>query len=348
VQSVTHDTSFSPPFWLRGAHAQSILPSMPLRRGAVERRALPLLAASEEWLVDCGDGVVLQAFRSLQTRRGRAEPDTVSVLLHGWEGSADSLYILSLAQTLFGAGHDVVRLNLRDHGATHHLNQELFHSCRLPEVLAAVRRIAAAFPGRRLNLIGYSLGGNFMLRVGAAAPDVGLSIARIVAVSPVLDPNVTLTALERGLWIYHRYFVLKWSRSLEKKQLAWPGVYDFRDLIRSANLRIMTDELVRQFTNYPTMAEYLAGYAIVGPRLQTLTARATIITSLDDPIIPAGDLERLARAPQLDIVTTPRGGHCGFIENFGPANWIDARILRELTPARPQPVVFSMPEWQRS
>ena len=63
------------------------------------------------------------------------------VLLHGWEGSAESLYVLSLAQLLYQQGFEIVRLNLRDHGETHHLNRELFHSCRLPEVVGAVRTL---------------------------------------------------------------------------------------------------------------------------------------------------------------------------------------------------------------
>ena len=91
------------------------------------------------------------------------------VLLHGWEGSAESLYVLSLAQQLYRRGFEVVRLNLRDHGETHHLNRELFHSCRLPEVVGAVRSAAAALPRPALQLVGFSLGGNFMLRVAAQA-----------------------------------------------------------------------------------------------------------------------------------------------------------------------------------
>ena len=65
------------------------------------------------------------------------------------------------------------------------------------------------------------------------------------------------------------------------------------------------------------MDDYLAGYAITGDRLTTLAAPATVLTSLDDPIIDAVDLARLARSPRLDIVTTAHGGHCGFIENLG-------------------------------
>ncbi len=53
--------------------------------------------------------------------------------------------MLSLAQSLFNAGFDIVRLNLRDHGETHHLNRDIFHSCLLPEVVGAVKRLQDMF-----------------------------------------------------------------------------------------------------------------------------------------------------------------------------------------------------------
>jgi predicted alpha/beta-fold hydrolase len=325
------DPGFEPRRWLRGPHFQTILPNWPLRRARVERRALPMIAAAEELLLDCGEGVTLQAFHSSPARRGREPGNRVAVLLHGWEGSTDSTYMLSLAQTFFAAGHETIRLNLRDHGVTHHLNKDLFHSCRLPEVVGAVRALAARFAGLPIVLAGFSLGGNFMLRVGAHREARDLPIERIVAISPVLDPAVTLETLERGFPVYHSYFVRKWSRSLLKKQQAWPGHYDFDALLRTKSLRIMTDELVRAHTEYPTMAEYLAGYAITGDRLTSLAAPATVLTSLDDPIIDNRDLARLARSSHLDILTTARGGHCGFIETLGDSSWVDRRILALLS-----------------
>ncbi len=326
------DSSFQPRRWLRGPHFQTILPNSPLRRPRVERRALPMLAATEELLLDCGDGVTLQAFHSSPSLEnpgsgGREPGKKLAVILHGWEGSSDSTYMLSLAQTLFAAGYETVRLNLRDHGVTHHLNKELFHSCRLPEVVGAMKSLAAKFPGLPMVLAGFSLGGNFMLRVGAHAEARHLPIERIFAVSPVLDPAVTMVTLENGFPVYHSYFVKKWSRSLLRKQQAWPGHYDFDALLRTKSLRIMTDELVRAHTEYPSAAEYLAGYAITGDRLTTLAAPATVITSLDDPIIDNRDLARLARSPHLDIVTTARGGHCGFIETLGDSSWVDSKVL---------------------
>jgi hypothetical protein len=321
------DASFRPRWWLRGRHRQSVLPSLPLRRVAVERHARPLRVASRARRVDCGDGTTLQALHAAP-RAPRPEP-ALAVLLHGWEGSAESLYILSLAQRLHAHGYEVVRLNLRDHGDTHHLNRELFHSCRLPEVLGAVARLQADFPRHRLLLGGFSLGGNFMLRVAAEAPRAGLAIAGAVAVSPVLDPARTLDALESGLWIYPRYFVRKWSRSLRRKQAAWPGAFDFAPLLRSRDLRRMTADLVRAHTDYPDLESYLAGYAITGGRLAGLTVPATIVTALDDPMIPPQDLDRLPREPRLRVVVTERGGHCGFLETLGAGSWVDRFVHAE-------------------
>ena len=93
----------------------------------------------------------------------------------------------------------------------------------------------------------------------------------------------------------------------------------------------MTRLLVKTHTDYPSMGDYLAGYAITGNRLTTLAAPATVVTSLDDPIIHHADLARLARVPQLNIVTTEHGGHCGFIESLGDSNWIDAQVIKWLS-----------------
>lgn len=320
----TAKEDFQPPTWLKSRHLQSMLASMGLRRGPIVRRAAPLLAAQRELLLDCGEGVRLQCFRSSLTSRG----DPV-VVLHGWEGSADSLYVLSLGQQLFERGFDVLRLNLRDHGETHHLNRGLFHSCRLPEVLGALRALQR-LTGRPLRLVGFSLGGNFMLRAAAQARAAGLGLAQVVAISPVLDPHETLLALERGLRGYSLYFSRKWWRSLRIKQAAWPRDYDFRDLHGTKDLRRLTAELIRRHTRFASLDEYLDGYSLTGRRLETLEVPSTLITSLDDPIIPPAGLERLARPACLDIVMTRRGGHCGFLERLTGPTWAERRVVTEL------------------
>jgi predicted alpha/beta-fold hydrolase len=333
TSAVSVDTGFQPPWWMRNPHVQSLLISLPFRQRFVARRAAPLLATSEEHLLDCGDGVRLQCFVSSPSRIGRPENGKVVVTLHGWEGNSDALYILSPAQKLFEAGFDVVRLNLRDHGATHHLNRELFHSCLLPEVVGAIQRIQAMFPDKPLHLVGYSLGGNFMLRVAAQAESAKLNIAKVVAVSPVLDPDETLHAIENGFTAYHTYFIRKWARSLLKKQAAWPSVYDFAEMVRLASLRRMTDEMVRRFTQFPSLEDYLNGYSITGDRLANLRVPSTVITAKDDPIIPVRGLERLAKSPALSVMVTPHGGHCGFFDRLAGPTWLEQKIVSYLSRA---------------
>ncbi|HEY7378978.1 MAG TPA: alpha/beta fold hydrolase [Steroidobacteraceae bacterium] len=330
-------TEFKPPIWLRNAHVQSILPSLPLRRAAVERRAVPLLQSSVEQVIDCGEGVRLLGLHSSQERRGRARPEQLVVLHHGWEGSAESLYVLTLGQFLFEHGFDVLRLNLRDHGPTHHLNRELFHSCRIQEVVGAVRQIQSLYPQQALSLVGFSLGGNFALRVGARAREAGIELQRIVAISPVLDPEVTLDALENGAAIYRRYFIWKWSRSLLRKQLAWPDVYDFEELMRDRTLTAMTDYLVRHHSEFPDLRTYLRGYALVHGALESLQTPSRIIAAHDDPMIPARDLGRLPRLGNLRITPTSFGGHCGFMRSWRGDSWIAAEVLNELRPRASSP-----------
>jgi hypothetical protein len=315
---------FRPPLWLRNPHVQSILATSFVRRGPIERRAAPLIAAQRELLLECGAGVRLQCFVS-SPPRGTGEPVLV---LHGWEGSAESIYVLSLAQLLFERGFEVLRLNLRDHGETHHLNRELFHSCRLPEVIGAVQALQAHFPGRPLSGVGFSLGGNFLLRVAARARESSLDLARIIAISPVLEPTETLVALETALPGYEGFFVRKWRRSLRKKQAAWPDSYNFAEV--RGGLREMTAELVRRHSEFATLEDYLNGYSISGERLASLAVPAHILASLDDPMIPAGGLARLAQPAALTVTVTRYGGHCGFIESLAGLTWAERLVLARL------------------
>ena len=141
---------YRPPWSLRNRHVQSLLGSSGLRRKVVLRRAQALQAAAEVWTLDGGDGIRLQGLYSPHPDGGRG----LAVLLHGWEGNVNSNYILGNGARLFAAGYDVFRLNFRDHGDTHHLNHELFHSCRLDEVVHALRDLQDRLHARQWRLAG--------------------------------------------------------------------------------------------------------------------------------------------------------------------------------------------------
>ncbi|HLQ12866.1 MAG TPA: alpha/beta fold hydrolase [Steroidobacteraceae bacterium] len=318
------DTRFRPARWLRNRHLQSILPSLPPRRYWTRWRARALLAGAEPWLLDCGEGVRLKAWHS----PGSGARERTAVLLHGWEGRADSCYVLSMGARLQRAGYGIVRLVLRDHDSTQALNRGLFHSCRLSDVTGALRAIAARCGATPLYLAGFSLGGNFLLRA-CAEPALPATIAAVVAICPVLDPDHTLRAMESGWPVYQRYFVRRWSRSLRHKQRRWPGDYNFAELLRSGDLRRMTDVLVRECTEFPELACYLDGYAITGARLLPLRVPARILAASDDPIIPAADLSRLAPTPLLRVSRCEQGGHCGFLTSLYASAYCDEFALEQ-------------------
>jgi predicted alpha/beta-fold hydrolase len=95
----------------------------------------------------------------------------------------------------------------------------------------------------------------------------------------------------------------------------------------------MTAELVRDHTEYPSLESYLDGYALVGPTLAALEVPTTLLTALDDPIIPAADLDRVARPPALRIVTTRYGGHCGFLDSLWGPSYADRLAVEVLASA---------------
>ena len=334
-------TDFVPPLWLKNGHIQSMLTSSSLRRLGASRRAGAVLAAERSMILDCGHGVRLEGLYSTQQRdddwgnsqnslsSGPSGPSTgppLVVMIHGWEGSGESVYLLSACAYLFDRGYDILRLHLRDHGDTHHLNEDLFHSCRIVEVVGAFKRIQDLFPERRLLLAGFSLGANFALRVAARAPAAGIHIECVVAVCPVLDPNITMEVLDKGWFGYHDYFVYKWRRSLLKKQQCFPEKYDFKLLPKMRRLNDMTDHFVQHYSEFEDSKSYFNGYAITGDVLEYLDVPSHIIQSADDPIIPAEDLTRLASSPSLHIDLQQYGGHCGFIEHIFSPSWADRKI----------------------
>lgn len=327
--------AFTPRGPMKNAHVQSIAASIKLRRPLVRIRARRFLERSRPHLLDCGEGVRLQGEYTPHGDRGR---DLV-VLIHGWEGSSDSVYMISTAARLHDLGFDLFRLNLRDHGPTHHLNPGLFHSCRIDEVVGAVGAVQESFPHRRLFLGGFSLGGNFALRVAVRAPGAGISLGRVVAVSPVLNPVRTMAVLEFGPRIYHDYFMKKWRRSLQIKHRCFPESDGLGSLFRLKTLGEMTAYFAPRHTGFPDARSYLNGYSLLGNALKDLTVPCHIIASEDDPVIPAVDLARLAASDRLVVERTRHGGHCGFFSGLGLDSWAVARMAEifegsELAPCR--------------
>jgi predicted alpha/beta-fold hydrolase len=305
---------FLPPPGLRNGHFQSLLASSGIRRKLVLRRSLALRETEKVWTLDGGDGIRLQGLYTTQPDQSRSRG--LAVLLHGWEGSVNSNYVLANGARLHAEGFDVFRLNFRDHGDTHHLNHEIFHSCRLDEVVNALGNLQDRLDARHWCLAGYSLGGNFSMRVALKAGECGLDIGRVVAVNPVINPLHAMIAMEKGIGFYERYFERKWSRSLRTKKECFPDLYGEENWHDIRGLRARTHYLATRHAGFQSAEEYFEGYSIAGERLEPLAVPSTILTSADDPVVPVADFGELPENSALEVIISRYGGHCGFLKNW--------------------------------
>ncbi len=323
-----HASDFRPHRLLRNPHVQSMLASSGVRRLLFRRQRNSLSRGAVEHLVDCGDGVRLQGFHTPQDSLPHSRG--LIVLLHGWEGSADSTYILQTGASLVRAGFDVFRLNFRDHGDTHHLNPGLFHSCLIDEVVGAVAAVNRLFPDQPLGVAGFSLGGNFALRVGLRAPAAQIPLKYVVAVCPVISPRNGLYSLETALPVYERYFLHKWRSSLKRKQALFPTtpMFDIKEL--RGNLRDLTRSLVLRHTGFITLEDYLDGYSLEGAALAQMRIPTTILTAADDPVIPISDFRALELSDMIELDVAEHGGHCGFIRDFSLRSWTEDYIAARM------------------
>ncbi len=318
--------SFVPPFWAKNRHVQSLLGTLKFRRPILIKQSAALLNQSREMILEAHDGIRLQSFYSPHKKPSKK----LAILLHGWEGSHESLYLLSAANTLFQAGYDVLRLNLRDHGTSHHLNEEIFHSNRLQEVLDSIQFVQQELKPESTMLIGFSLGGNFACRVAENATKNTIQLNNTIAICPAINPEDSLNQMENGLRFYHDYFVKKWKRSLFKKEKYFPEIYQFDDIRPMKSMRQITDHLLNLFGDYDSKKEYFNGYSLAGERLKNLDQKISILVTKDDPVLHYRDTLTLAENPNLKIHVSQFGGHCGFIKNIKLRSWADEFILREV------------------
>jgi len=315
---------------MRSAFMQSFLASFKLRRWLNNRRVPGLESNSTAHTLDAGDGVRLSCHVSAQADR----PDAPTiVLVHGWEGSHESIYLHSLACHLYERGWQVVRFNLRDHGGTHDLNPEPFHSARMDEVFGGLRAIQSML-NCEFDLAGFSLGGNFVLRTAIGAPEQQLRLRQVIAVNPAVNPQATTAALDRQK-VYLPYFMRKWRQTVDARTQAWPSGPDYADLLEDTALLSVTEKFATRYCGFASVEHYFEQYWLKPARFSTLEVPTTIITAANDALVPVSDIEQLANCnPCLQVEISPHGGHCGFVANWAMQSWLDPYIAEKLNRSR--------------
>jgi predicted alpha/beta-fold hydrolase len=317
---MTIDFRIQPPLVLRSPHLQTVLSSRAVR--GLGRVGRALLDSAERVTIDCRDGVRLVALvNSTDT------PAPLVILLHGWLGNADSPYSRRAASALHRAGFRIARLLLRDHGDTAALNPEMFHSARIDEVVDACNALSRRYGNGRTGVLGFSLGGNFAVRV-AAHPQADPSIAAVLAICPVIDPAAAVTAIDSGWVGYRWWFLRRWRRALAAKQAAFPDRYDFTDALSLPTIAGLTDYVIPRHSEFPDTECYYAAYRLTHEVIARLRTPVHVVAALDDPVIPGKDVETLVETDRLSVTRSPYGGHCAFIETFGLESRLNAAAPR--------------------
>jgi predicted alpha/beta-fold hydrolase len=310
---------FRPCFLLRNPHVQTVLSSSRLRN----RRPDPLHHSAAPVILKIGGTRLLGYWNAAPAVPAKG----LVILLHGWEGSAFSTYIRCTGRRLHRNGYAVFRLNYRDHGDSHHLNEGLFYASLLEEVYGAVKQVAGKMAGAPVFIVGFSLGGNIALRIArrcAAEPIAGLR--HVVCISPLLDPHQATERIDAVPYI-RGYFLRKWRRSLTKKQHLFPRRYDFDGMLRVGSVRKLTEMLLARYSRYGSIREYFDEYTLREKALRDIDIPMTLLTAEDDPIIAADDFRRLELPATIRLSLQTHGGHNGFIQGMTLKSWYEPRLV---------------------
>jgi uncharacterized protein len=261
-----------------------------------------------------------------------------AIIVHGLEGSSNSQYVVGNANKLWRAGCNVIRMNMRNCGGTEALSPTLYHSGLSNDVLAVMNFFVAQHGLRSMSLIGYSMGGNLVLKLagelGTAAPS---ELRSVIGVSPALDLGPSADALHRP---QNRFYEMKFLRALlrryRRKAALFPHAYDPNVAIGIWSLRELDDRITAFYSGFTGADDYY--YRAAAARVIDRIAVPTLILhALDDPFVRITEesCSKLAANPNIRSITTPHGGHCAFLaqpdaDNGYDGYWAEHTLLRFL------------------
>jgi predicted alpha/beta-fold hydrolase len=190
-----------------------------------------------------------------------------------------------------------------------------------------VENISRLIPTGPLYIIGFSLGGNFALRIALRQSFTPISnLKDVFCISPALDPYKSTRAIDASSPVYRHYFLTKWKRSLRKKQRCFPDLYHFNDILHHSTCMGLTEAIMPYYTEWGHYMDYFRRYTLTGDVLAQLPMRVTIFTAQDDPFMDIDDFHRLPRNEYLRLSVQNHGGHCGFLDPFPRGCWYERTI----------------------
>lgn len=307
---------FHPASWARGPHAQTLLARV------LRATTAPVFTPER---VATPDGDFLDIAWGPEPRREAP----VALLLHGLEGSIRSRYVLSGCRALLARGVRPVAMSFRGCNGEPNRTARFYHSGETQDPTFVLARIRERCPGHRVGAVGFSLGGNVLLKLLGERTDGGralLDAAAVVSVPFDLAAGERLLTASPMGRIYARYFLRSLRTKVRAKAALLDGLVDTTAALRARTLRAFDDALTAPLHGFADAADYYASCSsadfVSGIGVPTL-----VVHSRDDPFLPkeAIPADALAANPHITPTLTERGGHVGFLGGtpWQPTFWAE-------------------------
>lgn len=317
---------FSPAWWLRNRHLQTLWGKLARRRPALPTRTV-------RWETPDGDFVDLLRMDPAP-RRASARPAPRVLLLHGLEGSPRSHYVTGIFEECRRRGWGADLLVFRSCGAEPNRERRFYHSGDTTDASFVLERLVAEDPDAPRGLVGVSLGGNVLLKLlGERGRDLPSSVRAAAAVSAPFDLARGCRSIDRGFArVYQGFFLRTLRRKAREKLGRYPGLFDESALDRVRSLWDYDDAVTAPVHGFASAADYYARSSSLG-FLERIRLPTLLLNAADDPFLPAEVLDEvrlIARStPALELEFVPSGGHVGFVGGdapWRPVYWGERRV----------------------
>ena len=314
---------FHPRRWLGNGHAQTIVGNLLARPKALPPPVSQLVEVAPARGSQIASQVLCECHWQPQADR-RSRPTVL--IVHGLEGSSRSGYVIGNSTKLFNAGCNVIRMNMRSCGGTEKLTPTLYHSGMSGDVSAVMQFFLRAQQLESFALIGYSMGGNLVLKLaGELGSDAPPELRAVIGVSPAMDLGVSADALHLPAnRFYERRFLRALLSRFRRKAFLFPRAFDPQRSEGIGSIREFDDRITALYSGFHNADDYYSrsssSRVLGGVRVPTL-----LIHACDDPFIriTADTRNRIAANPSITLLETEHGGHCAFLAAPDPANGND-------------------------
>jgi predicted alpha/beta-fold hydrolase len=298
-------SNFQPRRFLRGGHVQTLAAFF-----LPHKIDLP---PSEKRLIEVESGISVLCHCHWQAQRRTA---LTLIVVHGLEGSSESQYMRRIARHGFDAGMNVIRMNQRNCGGMDHCAPTLYNSSRSGDVAAVAQHLIERDGISAFVLIGYSMGGNLVLKLagewGSGGP---VEFRGVAAVCPAVNLAAGADALhEPANRIYEYYFLLQLFRRFRLKAKLFPETFDRARLRGVKTLRQFDDRVTAYYCGFTGADDYY-DRAAAAHVVDRIARPALILHAANDPFIRLlpETKQKLLANPHITYVETEDGGHCSFI-----------------------------------